>query len=419
MFIERCKDATQTAASDLRTVDDDTYLMLEIFAEVYGYFLVAMTPLFPDEDTWTTGLNALRRMVTCNGPTVRHWCAYNLPAVAMTCGVKRPDRIKGVLQALSTDTDHETRATLAAGIHETTKILAGSDLREELISAIGELMTDPNPLVRLNALSRFAEILEMLSVVEPAANQLGTVFTNLEMLSQDSWRTQKVLAEQLETAAHMIPQEILCEYVAPILFQMARESTYLVRNTAIGAIVRVLRYISTMKRRDLILDHFTKEWAHGKVYWTRLAYLNGAAVAYTIFSRNLFRKLFVEESLQMYKDPVANVRLRLLKLMEGIAGGLKDMPLYREALENLLADKDQQVSCSCTHPSWDQFPHRNFVLVYHWVVSSTLIRECRTNRCESRLCAVNELSSNSKGSARKKMRGIRPWRMPKRNSSSN
>lgn len=344
MFMEKCKEATHTAASDLRTVDDDTYLMLEIFAEVYGYFLVAMTPLFPDEETWTTGLNALRRMVTCNGPTVRHWCAFNLPAVATTCGVKRPDRIKGVLQALSTDTDVETRATLAAGIHETTRILAGGELREELISALGELMTDINPQVRLNALLHFAEVLEMLSKDEPAAKHLGGVFTNLDMLSQDSWRTQKVLAEQLDRAANLIPQEMLCEYVAPILFQIARESTYLVRNTAIAAIVRVLRYIPTTKRRDHILNHFIKEWAQGKVYWTRLAYLDGVDAGHGIFSRALFKKLFVEESLKMHKDSVPNVRLRLVKVMRNIIGSCKDMPLYREALEKLLTDKDKQVS---------------------------------------------------------------------------
>mmetsp|Transcript_3101 Transcript_3101/g.9465 ORF Transcript_3101/g.9465 Transcript_3101/m.9465 type:complete len:747 (+) Transcript_3101:443-2683(+) len=343
MFIEKCRDATTTAASDLRTVDDDTYLMLEIFAEVYGYFLVAMTPLFPDEEMWTTALNALRRMVTCNGPTVRHWCAFNLPAVATTCGIKRPDRIKGVLQALSTDTDVETRATLAAGIHETTKILADGELREELLSAINELMTDQNPQVRMNALTHFAEVLEMLSKKDSAAKHLSNVFTNLDILSQDSWRTQKVLAEQLDKAACLIPQETLCESVAPILFQMARESTYLVRNTAIAAIVRVLRYIPTTRRRDHILTHFIKEWAQGKVYWTRLAYLDGADSAHKIFSRGLYKKLFVEEGLKMYKDTVPNVRLRLVKMMINITGSCKDMPLYKEALDGLLNDEDQQV----------------------------------------------------------------------------
>jgi len=343
MFIDKCKDATQTAASDLRTVDDDTYLMLEIFAEVYGYFLVAMTPLFSDEETWTTALNALRRMVTCNGPTVRHWCAFNLPAVATTCGMRRPDRIKGVLQALSTDTDVETRATLAAGLCETTKILADGELREELLAAISELMIDQNPQVRMNALTHFAEVLQLLSKNEPAAKHLDNVFTNLDVLSQDSWRTQRVLAEQLDAAAKLIPQEMLCEYVAPILFQMARESTYLVRNTAIAAIIRVLRYIPTTRRRDHILTHFIKEWAQGKVYWTRLAYLDGTDTAHKIFSRGLFKKLFVEEALGMYKDPVPNVRLRLVNVMKNIIGSCKDMALYKEAMEKLLSDEDAQV----------------------------------------------------------------------------
>ncbi|KAJ8903383.1 hypothetical protein NDN08_004491 [Rhodosorus marinus] len=343
MFIEKCKDATITAATDLRTVDDDTYVMLEIFAEVYGYFLIALNPLFEDEETWTLTLNGLRRMVSCNGPTVRHWCAFNLPAVATCCGADRPDRIKGVLHALSTDTDVETRATLAAGIHETARVVGDTDLRGEVLVAVGELMTDQNPQVRLNALTNFAELLELLSEKEPAARKLDPVFTNLEALAQDSWRTQKVLAEQLDKAACNIPQEMLCEYVAPVLFQMARESTYLVRNASIAAAVRVLRYISAIRRRDGIHNHFINEWAQGKVYWTRLAFLEGADVARTIFSRKLYNSMFAESALKMSGDSVSNVRLRLVNLMQNSIAESKDLKLYSEALAKLVEDSDPEV----------------------------------------------------------------------------
>jgi len=345
MFVEKCKDATITAATDLRTVDDDTYVMLEIFAEVYGYFLVALNPLFEDEEIWTLTLNGLRRMVSCNGPTVRHWCAYNLPAVSSCCGDKRPDRIKGVLHALATDTDVDTRATLAAGIHESARVLKDTDLRGELLVSVGELMTDQNPQVRMNVLSHFAELLEVLSDKESAAEKLDKVFTNLEVLSQDSWRTQKVLAEQLNKAAPLIPQEMLCDYVAPVLFQMARESTYLVRNASITAAVRVLRYISTIRRRDHIHNHFLKEWARGKVYWTRLAYLEGTDVSHTIFGKKLYNRMFAEEAFKMRNDPVSNVRLRLVKLLQNTIAQSRDQKLYNDALAKLVTDSDPEVCC--------------------------------------------------------------------------
>jgi HEAT repeat len=297
VFLRECATATATAAKDLRAVDDDTYLMLEIFAEVYGYFLVAVSPLFANEETWTAALNALRRMVTCNGPTVRHWCAFNVPAVSSVCAAARPEKIKGVIHALASDSDVETRATLAAGVHETVATLADGQLREEMLNAVATLISDQNPQVRMNALSHFSEILRLftgslpassasadkapptsgttdekasspngkLAATAAASRQLGPIISSLETMSHDSWRTQKLLAEQLEASASLIPQDMLCEHVAPLLFQMARESTYLVRRASMQALIHVIRYIPDVRRRDHILKHFRSEWARGKV----------------------------------------------------------------------------------------------------------------------------------------------------------
>uniref|UniRef100_A0A7S1TGX7 Condensin complex subunit 1 C-terminal domain-containing protein n=1 Tax=Compsopogon caeruleus TaxID=31354 RepID=A0A7S1TGX7_9RHOD len=352
MFMKECVTAGKVAAQDLRTVDDDTYLMLEIFSEVYGYFLVAVSSLFNQDSDWVTALNALRRMVTCNGPTVRHWCAFNLPAVAHVCGNLKPERIKGVIQALSTDSDVETRATLASGIHETTAILAKGVLREEVLRAVGELMTDQNNQVRMHALTHFANLLDLLRGEDgTAANELSPIFDNLEMISQESWRTQQLLAEQLKLAAKMIPPETLCMHVAPVLFLMARESTYLVRKASISALISVVRYIPDARRRDHILKHFRQEWARGKVYWTRLAYVDGCQEATMIFSRKLFRQLFAEELLLMVNDPVPNVRLRLASVYPDIIGSCKDLPGFNSNITQLMEDKDPQVRSAAVDAS--------------------------------------------------------------------
>lgn len=415
VFLRECSTASAVAAKDLRTVDDDTYLMLEIFSEVYGYFLCAVNPLFHTEEIWTAALNSLRRMVTCNGPTVRHWCAFNIPAVAHVCGRTRPEKIRGVIQALSSDTDVETRATLAAGVHETTALLADGPLRDEMLSAIAMLMTDQNPQVRMNSLGHFAEILTLLSetadpsvgltnstakhhvpsaasnssavaagrkltsgsavvlgsssVTDPspgatgaqteginsgsnannssgrsrsraATRQLAPIVSSLETMSHDSWRTQKLLAEQLEASAHLIPQEMLCEHVAPLLFQMARESTYLVRKASMSALVSVIRYIPDVRRRDHILKHFRSEWARGKVYWTRLAYIDASYVALNVLSNKLFTQLFASELFSLASDPVANVRLRLARVMPHVAAACGSKTAFGNALKRLLEDKE-------------------------------------------------------------------------------
>eukprot|EP00178_Gracilaria_changii_P014885 TRINITY_DN417_c0_g1_i1.p1 TRINITY_DN417_c0_g1~~TRINITY_DN417_c0_g1_i1.p1 ORF type:complete len:857 (-),score=127.69 TRINITY_DN417_c0_g1_i1:4472-7042(-) len=354
-FLRECATASTVASSDLRNVDDDTYLMLEIFSEVYGYLLCAVHPLFANEETWNTALNSLRRMVTCNGPTVRHWCAFNVPAVAVVCGSKRPEKIRGVVHALSADTDVETRATLAAGIHETARVLGNGELREEILTAIANLMTDQNPQVRMNSLSHFAELLILLSTgpgegpdsspnaKNSPARELSPIFRSLETMSHDSWRTQELLAKQINQCSSRIPQDMLCEHVAPLLFQMARESTYLVRRASISALVSVVRYIPDVRRRDHILKHFRSEWARGKVYWTRLAYIDGSTAALKLLSHRLFTHLFASELLSLSRDPVANVRLRLTRLMPQIAIACGAKTAFKNAMDSLLNDPDDEI----------------------------------------------------------------------------
>lgn len=397
MFLEECDRAGKVGSSDLRNVSDDTYLMLEIFSEVYGYFLCAVSPLFADEEIWTAALNTLRRMVTCNGPTVRHWCAFNMPAIASVCVDSRTDKIAGVVQALSVDSDVETRATLAAGIHETTRLLGHGPLRDEIIHAVGDLLTDENAQVRMNSLGHFSDLLTLLSTHESAkaslANglapkekasiavaslgnslvplptptvalgtesgvpsddpsagirQLAPIFASLEMMSVDSWRTQELLATELRKSAHLVPQEMLCEHVAPLLFQMARESTYLVRQASMRALMHVLRCIPDVRRRNHILKHFRLEWARGKVYWTRLAYIDGCECAHSMFSVKLFTQLFKEELISMAKDPVPNVRLRLVRLFPVLLSIWKNRPEFQEVLQAFATDADPQVAGEAT-----------------------------------------------------------------------
>eukprot|EP00186_Timspurckia_oligopyrenoides_P000322 CAMPEP_0182451540 /NCGR_PEP_ID=MMETSP1172-20130603/43777_1 /TAXON_ID=708627 /ORGANISM="Timspurckia oligopyrenoides, Strain CCMP3278" /LENGTH=761 /DNA_ID=CAMNT_0024649323 /DNA_START=254 /DNA_END=2539 /DNA_ORIENTATION=+ len=347
IFLAECETASKVAASDLRTIDDDIYLMLEIFAEVYGYFIVAVANSLTQDEHWTLALNCLRRMVTCNGPTVRQWCAYNLPALVLTTAHRRPDRVKGVLHALSTDSDVETRGTLANGIHEVVAVLCDNEmLRKETVSALSALITDQNNQVRLNTMQNFALDMENLSKNHPpgeASRELEKVFTSLEMLSQDSWRTQEVLARELGKLAHLCTQEVLCNNVAPVLFQMARESTYLVRKAGMVSLINVVRYIPDVRRRDHILKHFRTQWARGKVYWTRLAFIEGSFRAVDVFSRKLFNEVFAGELYEMVKDPVPNVRLRLVALFKRIGPLFRDVPEFLAALKVLMADTDAQV----------------------------------------------------------------------------
>lgn len=381
VFLNECQRAAEIAASDLRVVNDDTYLLLEIFSEVYGYFLCALSPLFDNQKLWKTVLSSLRLMVTCNGPTVRHWCSFNMPAIASLCSDEKSEHVSGIIEALAGDSDLETRATLAAGIHEVTKSLRHSALRSDVIRAVGMLFMDENAQVRMNALGHFSELLQLLSANNKNSSaavahtrkgqiqvsdditirlgadvlardgtdddemrRLAPMFSSLELMSFDSWRTQRLLAEEVEKSAHLIPQEMLCEHVAPLLFQMARESTFLVRKASMRSLIHVLRYVPDVRRRNHILKHFKMEWAHGKVYWTRLAFVEASECGLKLFSLKLFTSLFKDEVLGLKDDKVVNVRIRLLRFLRDMVSVWKDLIEYRAAIDQLTSDEDWQVS---------------------------------------------------------------------------
>lgn len=386
LFLDECRTATAIASKDLRTVSDDTYLMLEIFAEVYGYFIYALHKLLGNNSKdWAICQAALKAMVNCNGPTVRHWCAFNMPAIATVTVKQNRHVVATVVQSLAADSDMETRATLAAGIKETVGLLVDGECRAEVIQAISMLFMDDSTQVRMNALQHLSELLKLLSPgeevnlararaavkaeqrgskvgngellqstdgvnceeadsVDRELRRLSKIFSSLEMMPFDSWRTQEILAEELRKAAHLVPQQMLCENVAPLLLQMARESTYLVRKASMRALMHVLRYIPDVRRRNHILKHLRTEWARGKVYWTRVAFIDGAEFALELVSTKLFNQLFKKELLRLSTDPVPNVKSRLLRLFSRLLQRWKPYPDFQEALRVLANDDDFQVS---------------------------------------------------------------------------
>ncbi|CDF39960.1 unnamed protein product [Chondrus crispus] len=379
LYLDVCRNAAAVASKDLRTVADDTYLMLEIFSEVFGYFLCSLHKLLEGKDKeWGVALAALRAMASCNGPTVRHWCAFNMPAITLVVTHRDPDIVIAILQALAKDSDIETRATLAAGIKETANTLAKGKFRNELIESISILFMDENAQVRMNALGHLSDLLTLLSPGQEAnlarvkaaviaerdnglisgasgekhgaesadidVRRLQKIFTSIEMMPFDSWRTQEILAEQIRMSAHLIPQQMLCENVAPLLFQMARESTYLVRKASMRSLMHVLRYIPDVRRRNHILKHFRTEWARGQVYWTRLAFIDGAEFALEVVSVKLFNQLFKKELLRLSHDTVPNVKTRLLRLFERLVTRWGANTDFMEALRHLSTDADPQVS---------------------------------------------------------------------------
>mmetsp|Transcript_12692 Transcript_12692/g.38905 ORF Transcript_12692/g.38905 Transcript_12692/m.38905 type:complete len:871 (-) Transcript_12692:229-2841(-) len=355
VFLKHCEFSRKAAAEDQRIVDDNSYLLLEIFSEVFGPFLASAYKHITDENQKKDVYKAFLAIATCNGPVVRRHCAFNMPGVAKSFGNKFQVELSNIVEFLSRDTDAETRWNLGAGIHITTSILVAKSTVDNLFKSIVGLLRDENPLVRMNTLQHFSDLLYalMMDGEYSSASKLSPVFRNLRLLSEGNWRTQELLAQQLDQAATFIPHEALKANVLPLLFQMAEESTYLVRKAATGAIVKSLRYIPQVDERQQLVENFCVEWAQGGVFWMRNAFLEGAETAFRVYSRSLFKQFFAAQILRLCGDPVPNVRLRLAQLLCVVGIALEDEPQFAGVVQMLKLDEDEDVQDAISRLSED------------------------------------------------------------------
>lgn len=336
--------ARKFSAEDQRMVDDDTYLLLEVASEVFGQFAFSLASL-ARKSFRKEAYKAYAGMATCNGPLIRRNCAFNLPGVAKALGERYALELSGLCEYLAKDTDEEVRWILAAGIHETAALLAPRGNFERLFTAVCSLLQDENPMVRMNALAHFHDLLSAFARdgTDPASvRRLAPVFTDLNMLSEGEWRIQKSLAEQLGKCAEIIPPDALLDSVLPLLNRLIEQGTPLVRKAAMDATAKSIRNIPSLKDRNTAIDRYWKAAAKGP-FWMRLALMDGGEAAMKVFSYKRFAELFAGQMLQMATDPVANVRIRVASVLASMAPMCMGTPEYKEALKVLQKDNDVDV----------------------------------------------------------------------------
>jgi hypothetical protein len=345
VFLKECEFARKAATQDQRMVDEDTYLLLEIVAEVFGQFVYSLPQVCSDESAKKEAYKAFLAMATCNGPIVRRYCAFNIPGVSKTLANKYGTEMSSIVEFVSRDTDSETRWNLAAGMHETASILASKTTIDNLFKAVITLLQDENPLVRMNTLEHFHPLLQSLTreFDSGSIRKLAPVFQNLTLLSEGNWRTQELLARQLEKAASLVPPDTLRSNVLPLLYQMSEESTYLVRKATMPAIAKALWCIPVPHEREETVREFRANWAEGGVFWMRLGFLDCVRAASHCFSASLFKSLLAASTLRMAEDPVPNVRLRLGNVIHEFAHACWEMPQYQHAIAVLREDNDLDV----------------------------------------------------------------------------
>lgn len=345
IFLEECARIRRDAAEDQRDADDDKCLLLEVNSEIFGELLYTSIDCLSESEKKEV-YKAFLAMCTANGPIVRRYCAYNMPAVALCLSPKYKAEIASLVRFLAQDNDVEARWVLAAGLHETVKILASRESVNDLLKAAQELLEDEKTLVRKNILYHFEELISEISrhsgygVVE----KLSPLFQNLGVLTSENWTVQVALAKQLRLAAPLVPPPSLKMDVLPILYQLADRSAYIGRKAVMVAIATCIRYVPDVRERCEMLKRFREQWGQGAVFWMRIAFLDAAEAAVAIYSRCLFRHTFGMDVLRLAFDQVSNVRLRLASFLPRLAPACNQMEEFHSALEALKSDEDIDVS---------------------------------------------------------------------------
>lgn len=337
--------ARKHSSEDQRLVHDDTYLLLEVVSDVFGQFAFSLA-LFSKRSFRKEAYKAYAGMVTCNGPLIRRHCAFNFPGVAKALGERYAVELSALCDYLAHDMDEQVRWILAAGIHETATLLAPRGNFERLFGAVCQLLQDRSPMVRMNALGHFHDLLSAFAKEgsDPTSlKRLAPVFADLTVLSEGEWRIQQSLAQQLGKCADIIPPDALLDNVLPLLYRLTKEGTPLVRVAAMDAIIRSLRNIPSMRECHDAIDRYWKAAAKGP-FWMRLALLDGGASAMKVFSHKRFAELFAGEILKLASDPVVNVRVRVASLLPQMAPMCQGSSQYIKALQYLRSDMDVDVA---------------------------------------------------------------------------
>lgn len=340
LLYKECSNMRKAAAQDLRMIDEDSFLIVEINSNVFGKLLVSCYEFMQDESAKKEVYKAYQAMATCNSPVIRKNCALNIPEVALCLHEKFSLFLVDIIDFFSQDSDDQTRWTLASRLHEALKHLANRETISQLFRSVLLLLRDKNWLVRQNLMQNFHCLVAELSkyCTYNSSAKMTSLFEQLQLLCDGNWRVQELLVNQLRLAAPLVPPTSMTGKVLPLLYRISREGTFTVRKAAMGSIATSIRFLPNSAEREHEMNIFVEEWAHAPVYWMRIGFIEAAQTAVGLYSRCLFRDTFGMEVLKLAFDGVSNVRLRVAKLLPTIAPACYHMEEFQTAVEAVKKD---------------------------------------------------------------------------------
>ncbi|XP_023712564.1 serine/threonine-protein phosphatase 4 regulatory subunit 1 isoform X3 [Cryptotermes secundus] len=239
-----------------------------------------------------------------------HYCAFSLPAVALTLGRDNWVLLKDAHETLASHMQWTVRLTVASSIHELAVILGEDLATKDLVPVFNGFIKDLDE-VRIGALRHLAEFLKLLR--PPDRNvYLPRLSEFLVTDNEWNWRFREELADQLLAAVSLFTPEDTRKHLTPIAISLLLDKVAAVRQVSLCLVTELVKHVSAdpLLLRGLIGE--LAEWfAHSKRWIQRqtFALLCSQLVTKRILLEELFARDILPHLLDLSWDPVPNVRL--------------------------------------------------------------------------------------------------------------
>ncbi|CAJ0963551.1 unnamed protein product, partial [Mesorhabditis belari] len=327
-LIRKCTDQAITKADE----------QLAIVAKNFGEWAYSLKEVMDALDkSWV--LNTYLRMVSWSQPKegktaregllgtlVRRACAYNYPCL-LVMFPKAFERLLPILEAFCGDPDDEVRVSIASSYHEIVQLYPN---KVQLIPPFIEL-------VRSGATEVVAKITFNLDKMLPilykcarqkeedgpkvSAQQLDRILIGCNVLLRGSgaWRSHEAYLNALAVLTQVLNYHQLFDTFVPILQkEVLTVRANPCRVAAVSTLLLFMKEHPDREKREIVIDFLKNDILKHDSCYRRSVFVDVAECVLKMFSRRFFKQYFLTETLSLARDRVANIRLRLAKLLPKI-----------------------------------------------------------------------------------------------------
>ncbi|KAL1517631.1 hypothetical protein ABEB36_001369 [Hypothenemus hampei] len=258
-------------------------------------------------------------------------------------------------KALADDPCYMVRKSVANCFSEVVKILGGCN--KIIVLDFTRLLRDEDEEVLQALIPNIADILEQFTKTNVLQREIpvqATLDIGRAMLKcqnqafkTNNWRMKECLLKQWERLPNCFPSDFIHQHFSPVILNATiYGKAKPVRSQATRTLLIILRYSLKENHRTWIREMIQTQLCNSSSCYSRQVYITLCNHAIDIFSWKYFKEYFYLPLLNLAEDPIAIVRLSMVKLCPALKQMLI-LPLDRALqlkLENILSKMEMMES---------------------------------------------------------------------------